>query len=349
MVQKLDYSYVKEFVENRGHTLLTDTYTNCKVKLPIRCENGHKYDAPFISFKRGHGCPVCYGNKKHSYKQVKEIINSIGYTLLSNTYKNINSKLLVKCDKDHEYEVSFHNFQQGNRCPVCSCKIKHTYEYVKTYIKDEGYTLISDTYKNINSRLLVKCDKDHEYGVSFHNFQQGNRCPVCYGNIKHTYKYIKEFVDETGYTLLSDTYDNIRTKLLVKCDKDHEYEVLFSSFRNGCRCPICASNNRSSKGEMEVQGYLKSLGIPIVKNDRTQIINPKTGKNLELDIWIPSMNKAIEYNGLYWHSLFEKQTNDKIKIEQCKLLGIDLLVVGEFNWINNNSFERELIRIFVSR
>jgi len=27
-------------------------------------------------------------------------------------------------------------------------------------------------------------------------------------------------------------------------------------------------------------------------------MNPKTGWNLELDLWMPSLNKAIEYNGV---------------------------------------------------
>jgi len=60
---------------------------------------------------------------------------------------------------------------------------KHTYEYVKNFIKSEGYTLLSDTYKNGQVKLSVKCNKGHEYEVKFNKFQQGQRCPFCYNEL----------------------------------------------------------------------------------------------------------------------------------------------------------------------
>lgn len=79
------------------------------------------------------------------------------------------------------------------------------------------------------------------------------------------------------------------------------------------------------------------VGCKVIPNDRSQLINPRTGRNLELDIWIPSMNKAIEFNGSYWHSLPRTQIIDEEKHWQCKSKGIDLLVVKERDWRRNKS------------
>jgi len=52
--------------------------------------------------------------------------------------------------------------------------------------------------------------------------------------------------------------------------------------------------------EQEIQEYAKSIyNDNIINNDRTIIINPITGHNLELDIYFPKLNKAIEFNGKY--------------------------------------------------
>ena len=112
---------------------------------------------------------------------------------------------------------------------------------------------------------------------------------------------MKNYIESEGYQLLSDHYENAKTKLLLKCPIGHEHKIKFNNFQQGNRCPLC--NKRTSKGEQDLALYIESFGIKIFKNDRSILVNPLTGKNLELDIYIPSLNKAIEYNGGYWHSL----------------------------------------------
>ena len=73
--------------------------------------------------------------------------------------------------------------------------------------------------------------------------------------------------------------------------------------------------------------YIKEIlpGEYISENDKTQLINPETGRQLELDIFIPSIRKAIEFQGTYWHSLNKQKKYDAIKIEECRNNGIMLL------------------------
>jgi len=288
---------------------------------------------------------------KLTYLYVKDYIEKEGYQLLSNTYKNGRSKLKIKCPEEHEYKTTYSNFKLGRRCPICYMNNqKLNYDHVKKYIESFNYKLISSVYKNANTRLLIECDKGHEYKVTYGNFYRGQRCAKCNGGIKLTYEYVKSFIEKIeGYRLLSKTYKNASSKLKIKCPECHEYKVRFYCFKKGARCPICWNESTASKQEIELQDYIESLGYDIIRNDRTQIINPLTGKNLELDIWIPDLNKAIEYNGTYWHSLSKKKQIDKIKAYQCDQKGIDLLIVNEEKILLDNYLEIQKINKWLKK
>ena len=342
---KYEYNDVKEYFEKEGYTLLSTEYKNNKQLLDVKCPHNNLWKITFNKFKNNKkrcSCNIEPVNK-HSYKYIKNYIENKGYTLLSNTYKNAHIKLLLKCPEGHEYKVIFNDFQQGQRCPICANIVPPTIEEIKKSFSNEGYTLLSNIYINNNSKLNYKCSKGHEHYISWKMWKKDQRCPYCYGNNRKTTKCIKDYIENEGYTLLSNTYKNARTKLLIKCPKGHEYKVKFNNFQQGQRCPICAYNNISSKQERELQYYIETLGYSIIRNDRTQIVNPLTDHNLELDIWIPDKNKAIEYNGTYWHGKLDQIKKDKIKIDQCKQKGIDLLIVKEYNWTNNRIMEQDII------
>ncbi len=224
---------------------------------------------------------------------------------------------------------------------------KHSYQHVKTFIESQGYQLLSENYKNAHEKLLLKCPIGHSYEVTYGNFYRGQRCAKCNGGIKLTLDYVREFIEKENYQLLSNSYKNARSKLLLKCPIGHEYKTKFYSFQQGNRCPICWHESSSSKEEQNIQLFVKSLGYNIICNDRSLLVNPLTGKNLELDIFIPSLNKAIEYNGEYWHSLLNKQKLDKIKKDQCKQLGINLLIINEKTFLSDKQQEFKKITMWL--
>lgn len=47
---------------------------------------------------------------------------------------------------------------------------------------------------------------------------------------------------------------------------------------------------------------------------------------------MPTISKAIECNGLYWHSKDDRKKCDQIKRQLCKEKGIDLLVITDKEW-----------------
>ena len=103
-----------------------------------------------------------------------------------------------------------------------------------------------------------------------------------------------------------------------------------------------------SKGEKEVLEFVKSIYHgTIIENDRTQMEPNSENKwleNHELDIWLPDIKVAIEYNGTYWHSLPNIVDSDKFKKLQCESKGISLISISEQEWTDCQEKCKDLIR-----
>ena len=152
---------------------------------------------------------------------------------------------------------------------------------------------------------------------------------------KWSLEAVREYIESKGYKLLSDKYENNRQKLLLECPKGHEWETTFHGFKDGkAKCFWCyIENDYTSKFEQSVKDYVNKIySGPVMYNDRKQVTNPNTGCNLELDIWFPDLNKAIECNGLYWHEREEAIIRDKAKLSACEEQGIGLLVITDEDW-----------------
>lgn len=96
--------------------------------------------------------------------------------------------------------------------------------------------------------------------------------------------------------------------------------------------------NTSNK-EKELLDYIKSIynGL-ILENVRTVI------PNRELDIYIPELNLAIEFNGIYWHSDVYKEYNYHIdKTNMCKERGIKLIHIFEYEWDTKKEICKSII------
>lgn len=92
----------------------------------------------------------------------------------------------------------------------------------------------------------------------------------------------------------------------------------------------------SSAGEEELAEYIRSLGFEIIQRSRS-LISP-----LELDIFIPAVSVAFEYNGVYWHRENEQKHFKKYK--ECKSKGIKLIQIFEDEWIDNQVLIKKKIR-----
>ena len=282
--------------------------------------------------------------KRLTIEYIREQFEKEGCTLLTKKYKNNNQKLKYICSYNKIHFVSWNNWRRVRKC-VCDLKKDKNNEMFKKIQECflmEGYVLLSAEYINCHEKLKVLCPKKHEYYVSWRFWKRGSRCPYCNGGIKLDFDFIKTKFGEEGYSVLSDKYINSKRKLKYICPKGHKHSITWANWLLGYRCPYCVGI--ISKGEIEVRDFIKSLDIEVSQNNRTQISNPDTGNGFELDIFMPDFNKAIEYNGEYWH---QDKNRDLLKLQLCKDKNIDLLTIWDGEWKDNSDKCKEKMVSFI--
>lgn len=102
--------------------------------------------------------------------------------------------------------------------------------------------------------------------------------------------------------------------------------------------------NYISKPQKQVYDYIKQIYNNKINYGTFKIIPPQ-----ELDIYLPDVNLAIEFNGVYWHST--KANKHKYyhqnKFKACLAKGIRLIHIYEDEW--NDNRKREIIKNIIKR
>lgn len=222
---------------------------------------------------------------------------------------------------------------------VPQARLKETFE-------QEGYILLPIEYKNTNSQINFICKNGHKNSISWASWSMGGRCSKCSNNCKMSYEEVETAFNREGYKLLTKFYKNAHTKLEYVCPKGHKHSITWSNWnhKNKYRCPECC--NKVSKQEFEIRDYLSSINVEYIPNHRATILNPSTNRFLELDFWLPTLNKAIEFNGDYWHKKEERVNKDLLKKQICDKLDIKLLIILYSEWVLDKEGCKERINNF---
>ncbi len=111
-------------------------------------------------------------------------------------------------------------------------------------------------------------------------------------------------------------------KFWWKCPLGHSYQASpLHRTIGSTNCPICNSGRQTSFAEQAFYFYIKKL-YPDAINRYTEIFDNR----MELDIFIPSIRLAIEYDGVFWH---KNKSREKIKYQYCQKNNIKLIRIKE--------------------
>jgi hypothetical protein len=177
------------------------------------------------------------------------------------------------------------------------------------------------------------CDFDHEFEAQPNNrTNRDSGCPYCYGLLVSDWNSLKikapwleaEFSSENTVSFESLSY-GAPYKAWWDCRKNptHKWQALISDRVRGSGCPYCS--HRHSKGEVAILAAVKEKYPDTAGSKRGLLQNIR----LELDIFVPSLRKAVEYDGVYWHSRLGMAERDVAKNEHCRQAGIGLLRVSD--------------------
>ena len=222
------------------------------------------------------------------------------------------------------------HIKSGTWCPICAGRIKLSIEsYHKLATLHDGF-FRGDRAEGVLVNAPWQCKYLHPiWWATLHNIQRRNSwCPYCAGNALLTIGQCRDRAAERGGACLSKEYINAKTKLLWQCADGHTWWATPDHIQGRRWCPRC--EHRHSQGELDIYRYVQKLFQDALSGQRKLLKN----KNFELDIYIPSLKKAIEFDGTFWHTSswairHGAPARDASKTQQCLDAGIDLLRIPE--------------------
>ena len=330
-------------------------YVNSQTKVCIICPiHGEFYQYP-ASFLQGHGCQKCATEATHKLQRstTEEFIkkarkvhgNKYDYSKVN--YINNETKVCIICDVHGEFWQKPSAHLSGSGCYKCG-KVSMSEKQAMTKsefiqraneIHGNKYNYDKVILNGMNNKVIITCPEhgDFKQTPSSHiNNKCG--CPKCGNKLKNQINKLttETFIEKakeihgTQYDYSKVEYVDYNTPVCIICPIHDEFWQTPDSHLQGKGCRRC--NKSISKHEREINDYINQvLNIETVISVRN-IIPP-----LELDIYVPSKQIAIEYNGILWHSeQFGKNNNYHLnKLKLCKQKGIKLIQIFEDEYLQH--------------
>lgn len=249
---------------------------------------------------------------------------------------------------------------ESNRTPkeVLLKELEYAKEYFNNYY---DYSLIDiDNFKGLNHPIIIVCPKHGEVPITWdRHFKRLNHCNKC--SKSYTLEDVLSVIEKSKKDFISTKYLKVETnssnfvKNYVLKDMyctlhNKKFNQTYNAFRDGyIGCPSC-TNSKTSKKEKELVEWLRKI-LPdniIKENYKPRWLKFDGGRTKELDIYIPELSLAIEYNGTYYHSIeFDPKFLDyhQKKYEVCKTNNVNLIHIFEFE--NLDKWKRKLINYFL--
>lgn len=229
-------------------------------------------------------------------------------------------------------------------------------EFNEWFAEKHSTCLLLSHYQGRHIKVNANCPKHGNYPFRPNGWgwddNTGN-CPKCskesrrINNQVTFVEFLRRLKNAHGARIRVSpkSYQGISQKARFKCtdcENIWEAQAWAVAHQHTHGCPVCAatkSPQKVSQGEQNLFEFIKKY-FPDATQSRRDIITP-----FELDIYIPSCQVAIDYNGLYWHSdLHKEQSYHADKRQLCLQKGIRLLFIYEDDWRWNRAVVKRTLR-----
>ena len=317
------------------------------------CSKGHEWEAVVSSRANGNSCPICSGYKlwkgfNDLESQYPELLREWDYEKNnidpSEIKYNSPKKVWWRCPLGHSFDMSVIN-RTGNQkcgCPYCCTPAKRVLKgFNDLAFKCPDIAREWHPTKNGNltpDKVLCGSAKKvwwlgpcgHEYKQGIANRVNGGNCPYCshqkllkgFNDFETTNpELLAEWDYEKNEVLPSEIGVGTHRKIWWICPFGHSYQS-YPSNRCGNKhsgCSVCDKENHTSFPEQALYYYVKKYFPDAVNSDRNAV-------GMELDIFIPSLSIAIEYDGYRWH---KSSKSEQRKNKLCNDNNILLMRIRE--------------------
>ena len=330
-----------------------DVSYGSKIKIWWLCDKGHSYDSmPNTRTAKNSTCPYCSGarvgednNLLAMFPEIAKewhITKNEGLTPKDFTYGS-KHKGWWFCPEGHSYQSAITERtrrQKSTGCPYCDGKkaseennLLNTFpEIAKEWHPNKNDELVprNVTYGS-DKKVWWLCVKGHNYQAVVKNRTiKKSECPFCTGknpseenNFQKLFPEIaKEWHPKKNKELNSRNFTHgSKKKVWWLCPKGHSYEATINSRTNQSGktgCPHCT--HQSSEPEIRILSELMYFFKKV--NSRYKI------DGREIDVFLPDLKIAIEFDGSYWHR--NKESKDLEKNKFLLSQNIHLIRVRQF-------------------
>lgn len=289
--------------------------------------------------------------RKEVSKRFKEL--EPNYKVLSE-YQGNHKKIRVRHLCGFEYEVTPAHLWDGRQCPKCALTSKQKKlslrgeERFRRALREHNLEVAKDfVYKNTKQTVEIKCRKCGRVQQSWiSNINSGHGCASCNNKLAtKTQDFIVRLETKAPEWELRGEYYGATIPTLFyhkKCGREIE-RVPYVVTNSPNKCKYC----HPSQGESEVIDFVISQ-LPLTRmvlNDRKLL----DGK--ELDVLLPELELAFEYNGLYYHcdsvlarKGYSPNSYHLWKTNECYKKGIRLIHIFEDEWLERPEIVKDKIR-----
>lgn len=257
--------------------------------------------------------------EKLTQEQVEERVasNYDGSYRLTSEYISMKNEVILLhlgCNKTYKLTRLKTFFENGGKCPHCkeiksnSTKKVTEEEFIKRIKEQTGdeYSYISG-FTKMNEKVIMRhniCEHEWEIEPKMFTGVKQRRCPKCANKNRGKYALKENYLE----SILKDSYDGNEYKWLseysgnnkhyhkilhIECDR--EYEVRPNDFQQGYRCPYCSQELKESRNLGYIKDYLIKNKVEFEIEKKFEECKNKS--YLPFDIYIPSKNLLIEYDG----------------------------------------------------
>ncbi|WP_203289378.1 zinc-ribbon domain-containing protein [Metabacillus sp. cB07] len=251
-----------------------------------------------------------------------------------------------KCKKGHpSYRAKIASRSNGTGCPYCRGSnvcferslLGKRPDLAAMWDEVENSPLTpGEVLAGSNSVMFWICEKGHSFDMSIKQMtrnkkRKSNGCPFCRGlrvnetnNLAKLYPQIAyEWVEciESKFKTAQDVSPGSNVRVLWRCKRGHEWITTPKQRTSGgTGCPSCNNKKKVSKQSYVLLYYLKQYFIDV------ELETPLLGTRMIMDVYIPSINLVIEYDGGQYHKDYKrdiKKDNALLeKIPSAKLIRI---------------------------
>ena len=168
--------YVYDYVE----------YINANTKVSIKCKTHGLFEqTPYRHLTASVGCPECAGNVKLTTKlfiEKAKAIHGDKYDYSEVCYKNIKTKVKIRCLKHGYYEQRPDCHLKGQGCGMCANNVRMTVsDFVEkaNLVHGNFYVYNHVDYVNNKSYVYIECPIHGVFKQNASSHLRGYGCPSC--------------------------------------------------------------------------------------------------------------------------------------------------------------------------